>query len=648
MSHSPTSADPDPPLPAELVSRLDGFKQAVDSASTNVYSEYSKLKKALKPMRKNVWGLFDHRVQCIIAQAHLNTSHCAARVDQIAKSNWSVSIDQLLFDFGPHALMSRSFVDKVACFAEQAKPPLTWADALSAIKDEMAARLSQHRRGIQNVHTPQPVDVDNAMAKYNIKNVTLRKPKRGGGHTRKDNDEAAARHSHHQECRSPSVNSEASIELPRQRAPSIEGRFDLIEGGPSNLYDDCEDNDDEDHKMGEDGNEGQDGEECEYNEGNDEVVDIGDIRDEPISDDSTHDDLFGNAYTREDPLPEDHNPEVQTPEVDTAEGHREGLNTPQSHPKALKFTSFAEDLRSSDLKSRDMSLILPEAEAEKHATEADEESTNLQLGTQNSPAKTSLARSPPAASPLQGRRRRSRSALESQRDSAWDIKLVDQNFSKPSADSQKRRKLHSSLATTSNFHESAASNAQAIQHDEENEDEVFLRRLSGSNWLGHGEIFRILALFEQPHVRVLEIHRSVDDGPWKDWRCPYTRKPEQEHVLAPLIDRGRRHWILLHLDIKAMRAYIYDSLAPSAGVDNLEMVQAVAKSLGLPWDKFEVHTKKLVRQDGNGDCGVFALTFAFCVIARARTPVRINPQLWRKIFLLQTLAHKVPPRRLVH
>ncbi|KAK8429100.1 hypothetical protein IWX49DRAFT_324631 [Phyllosticta citricarpa] len=83
--------------------------------------------------------------------------------------------------------------------------------------------------------------------------------------------------------------------------------------------------------------------------------------------------------------------------------------------------------------------------------------------------------------------------------------------------------------------------------DVEDRYAVFLRRLV-SGWLSDAEIFRILDVFEQLTVRLLDIGRSID-GPWAGWADQFTLRPEQRRVFMPLHSRKRRHWTLLHLTL---------------------------------------------------------------------------------------------------
>ncbi|KAK8164645.1 hypothetical protein BKA80DRAFT_269297 [Phyllosticta citrichinensis] len=214
-----------------------------------------------------------------------------------------------------------------------------------------------------------------------------------------------------------------------------------------------------------------------------------------------------------------------------------------------------------------------------------------------------------------------------------------------------RRDLSLGINATTTTHEDPVLDMQTTtsspRRDEagsEDPDAVFLERLKGG-MLSDGEIFRILESFQQPDFRFLHIGRSIDD-PWAGWTTRFTLKPGQRHVLVPLHSRSRRHWILLHLDLDASVARIYDSLPPTSPVDYSDAARAIGRSLGICWDTWHVRQVDTVRQDGTIDCGIFLLTFAVHILAREPLPTRINPKLWRFIFCHQVLGNGLSSNQL--
>ncbi|KAK7540080.1 uncharacterized protein J3D65DRAFT_310012 [Phyllosticta citribraziliensis] len=160
------------------------------------------------------------------------------------------------------------------------------------------------------------------------------------------------------------------------------------------------------------------------------------------------------------------------------------------------------------------------------------------------------------------------------------------------------------------------------------------RRLSPPGWLSSTDISQLIAKFIQPDSRLLDIGRSGDGGPpWSEWTAHYTLKTEHKHVLVP-VQMARSHWILLHVDIPASRARVYDSLAPSLVVRDAEdMARAIMSSMDISWDgSWKVEMVTHVRQTGTDDCGVFVIIFAIYIVARAPLPTEANAPLWRLLF----------------
>ncbi|KAK8428475.1 hypothetical protein IWX49DRAFT_585162, partial [Phyllosticta citricarpa] len=166
------------------------------------------------------------------------------------------------------------------------------------------------------------------------------------------------------------------------------------------------------------------------------------------------------------------------------------------------------------------------------------------------------------------------------------------------------------------------------------------RQLRPRNWLGHGAIFLILRLLVSPSkARILEVPQPTGSH-WQDcvrqFQLQHPPPASIRHFLAPILDQGRKHWFLLHLDASICEVSVLDSLHSGEQDLQLSVAKHMVKAVGKNW---EVDGWKLTRlhgpqQDDGDDCGVYVVVSCLNIISNIALPSNYNGLLWRLLFIL--------------
>ncbi|KAK7546882.1 hypothetical protein IWX47DRAFT_913780 [Phyllosticta citricarpa] len=172
-----------------------------------------------------------------------------------------------------------------------------------------------------------------------------------------------------------------------------------------------------------------------------------------------------------------------------------------------------------------------------------------------------------------------------------------------------------------------------------------LAQLEPHAWLGHSAIFLLLRLLVPTSARVLEVMEP--SGSWEEWaktQQPFRVSPSTSHVLVPLHQRHRRHWVLVHFDLGTRQVSTLDSLRSSQRSDDL-VPQAAVRSLAvaLGMEGYSANRRKGPQQRGAEDCGIHVLVSSLYITAGLPLPQDINPDFWRLAFRHLLDPDKLPP-----
>ncbi|KAH5051359.1 hypothetical protein HBI81_257080 [Parastagonospora nodorum] len=159
-------------------------------------------------------------------------------------------------------------------------------------------------------------------------------------------------------------------------------------------------------------------------------------------------------------------------------------------------------------------------------------------------------------------------------------------------------------------------------------------RLEGSRdsgRLSHVDLSTILQPTLPAKYRYLEVpdlHGSVD---WDKWaKIGLKQRPGlTQTVFCVVYDRKRKHWVLLTIDLERRVVFEYDSADNATSIIST-VSKHITTRLGADWNDGWKHIRALApQQNDSSSCGVHAVACIYFLVTGIAPPTSLDCKLWR-------------------